>query len=824
MTPETPPASGQGSGLDRRLSISQILGERPLWVLLALVLLFFARPVFLGQTFFFRDLTLLAFPQRERLVELVRSSGLPLWDPYLHGGQPFLGNVNNLPLYPTALLYFFLPHVTAFNLEIVLHFLLCGFAAYWLSRVLGLSPTSSLITGAAFVLCGFTLSVANLLNRLLATPNVLLLLLFWHLFLTERKNRWFLGAVASGALVILAGSVEFLVLSMAIALGWALVYPYPPESAPRPRRVLFWCVMGAAILGVAAVQIGPQIEVIRQSNRGSGIYFLNLSYWSLNPRRLPELFVPRFLGSTPSLFDKEYWGDRVEDGGRPLILSIYFGIPVLALALLGGLARGSCGLSKRFRRFLLFVAAAALLLGLGRFLFLSHAFYRIFPLGGLFRYPIKALAAAPLPLALLAACAVDGFANVSRFGHARQGRWGVLSLSLVALALGGAAIALEMGAIPDSLERWAFLMPLERSHRPILAAAFFHACAAAAALVAILTIGTRPAARRWLLPALGVLVVLDLGIAGFGINPYAPRALLTGEPAIVKRVRQDLGQGRLFRDQTPSLEYQAPTNDVFWRYVLLRETLDLYTGSAFGIPVIFHEDYDFLAQRRLVRLTSILQKLPWEQRLPLLSAGSVTMILTPERPAVPGLELVAPISNPSDVPLFLYRNLLAAPRVGFVANSAFVASETDALRAVLSRGFDPRRHLVVEGSAPFVRGPGCAPASIVELERRPSSWRGRVTSVCDGYLVFSEPFYEGWRGTVDGSPTAFLHANVAFSALAVPAGTHDVTRTYRPTSLLVGALLSAATIAVLVVWAFTARRRPPALPAPRDAEPEQTGS
>ena len=67
---------------------------------LILVGLFFARPLFLGQTFFFRDLTLFYFPQRVRLVELIRSSGVPLWNPFVHGGQPFLANVDSMAFYP----------------------------------------------------------------------------------------------------------------------------------------------------------------------------------------------------------------------------------------------------------------------------------------------------------------------------------------------------------------------------------------------------------------------------------------------------------------------------------------------------------------------------------------------------------------------------------------------------------------------------------------------------------------------------------------------------------------------------------------------------
>jgi len=69
---------------------------------------------------------------------------------------------------------------------------------------------------------------------------------------------------------------------------------------------------------------------------------------------------------------------------------------------------------------------------------------------------------------------------------------------------------------------------------------------------------------------------------------------------------------------------------------------------------------------------------------------------------------------------------------------------------------------------------------------------------------------------VDGRPAPLLRANVAFRAVAVPAGRHVVDMVYRPTAALVGLVVSGITLAALVV-AFTApfvrRRLDPVAPA-----------
>src|SRR3990172_4608593 len=97
------------------------LKEKWLWLLLFLGTLYFARPLFFQETFYFRDLYLHFYPQKLRWVELIRSADLPLWDRYLHGGQPFLADINNMALYPSNLLYLILPLPFVFNFDIVLH-------------------------------------------------------------------------------------------------------------------------------------------------------------------------------------------------------------------------------------------------------------------------------------------------------------------------------------------------------------------------------------------------------------------------------------------------------------------------------------------------------------------------------------------------------------------------------------------------------------------------------------------------------------------------------------------------------------------------------
>jgi uncharacterized membrane protein YfhO len=79
---------------------------------------------------------------------------------------------------------------------------------------------------------------------------------------------------------------------------------------------------------------------------------------------------------------------------------------------------------------------------------------------------------------------------------------------------------------------------------------------------------------------------------------------------------------------------------------------------------------------------------------------------------------------------------------------------------------------------------------------------GRVVAVVDspaaGVLFFSEPYYAERRAVVDGEMVDPVVANVAFTALPLPAGRHEVELRYTPRRFYTGMIVSAIT---LLGWA-----------------------
>ncbi len=774
--------------------------ETGFWALALLGLAFFFRPLFLDESFFFRDIYLYYVPIKQILVAAIAAGEAPFWNPYLHGGQPLLGDVSSTALYPSTLLYLLLPAARALSVDVALHGLAAAAALYLLARRLGRGQPSSARAGVVYGYCGTTLSQANLYFRLLAMPYLPLMLLAWHLFLHRRQRRFAAALLALGLLQLFAGSPEMVALTWITLLGWTLAFSPPGFSLGR--RLAGWLLCGAAVALLAAPQLLPLVEMAGQSQRGAGMDVETFGFWSLDARRLPELVLPGFTGRIDTLVPDDYWGGGIVDSGFPYVLSLYLGALALALALLGGTHRGGGALPRRARRFLLGLLLLAVVLSLGRHLPFFELAYRWVPGIQVFRYPIKLMTLGLLPAALLAA---EGAEAVAGAGDRRR-------RTIARVAWGGAGVSALLGlvwtvapAFAQGVQRVFFGQADARIAEGLAQAWLWAGAVWLAATLALRLHGLRRGA--WLPWVLAALVALDLTASGRRVNPTVPTALIAEEPPAAALVREHLRGGRFYRAPiTRAIPLRSPTADIQWLYRWSQEVLRFYLAASYGIEVIYHLDYDGLAPARVMRLQRTLEAVPWDRRLALLSAGAVRVLVTDEVLAEPGIEKLATIGSSSQ-PFHVYRNARAADREQLVRAYRRVASADEAVAAMLAPGFDPRQHAVVEGEVPDAdlacRGPGRAAVTESSLHRR----RIAVTTACPGLLVLSEVHYPGWRATVDGRPAPLLRANTAFTAVWLAAGEHEVEWRYVPRAFYLGLAISGATLGVLLGLAARGRRR-----------------
>ena len=118
-------------------------------------------------------------------------------------------------------------------------------------------------------------------------------------------------------------------------------------------------------------------------------------------------------------------------------------------------------------------------------------------------------------------------------------------------------------------------------------------------------------------------------------------------------------------------------------------------------------------------------------------------------------------------------------------------------------GDDQERQTLV-GTAPCpVRGD----VVTTEMDRADGYVSARVHAPADGWLFLSEPYYPRRRAYVDGRRVPALRADLAFTAVAVPVGDHQVELRYAPVDFYVGSAVSGMTGVGYAAAAFVRRRR-----------------
>ncbi len=794
----------------KEIRFRTILREKELWFLVLLGLLYFYRPLFMGATVYFRDLSLYFYFPKQLLMDFIHAGELPLWNIYQQGGQPYLADISNFPLYPLNVIYLLLPLLKAYNYSIVLHLTGCAASAYILARILGMKPVSSLITGLIYGFCGYTLSLGNLLGLLMAMPYLPLLVLFWHLFLCQKNKKWFVLTVVAGVLQVLAGAPETNILSMLLLLGWTLFFPY--SRLILWKRCILWGMLGIFIIGIASIQILPTIEMILQSPRSQGRSYEAFSYWSLPPKFLPNLIFPDFLGNINTMYpDKRYWGLSLFAGQGPFILSIYFGGIALALAFWGGLSRKKDDTFPfKLRIFLIAVFVGVLLLSSGRFLPFFRLLYHVIPLIHVFRYPTKFLIAGILPIALLAGYASELYFSGSpprkiSYSPPVKLLTGMWSIGIILCVL--SVLWMVSDDFSNHFQKLFFKQSGHDLTRHGLTLSFFHAFGIWL-LFTLLYQYRRFRQRNWQPWMLVCILVLDLFAAGKHVNFYTPKDFFTVKPDIVQTLQKEIDDGRLYRaPKKPEtvIKIQAPTDDLMWLHRWNLNVMNYYTAVLYRIPMIFHEDFTHLSPARFRTYRTVIESRPWEARISLLSAGAARLIITSDFLTIPGLHFLQRINNRSNIPAYLYRNEKAADRVMFVNAWQWADSDDEALHAITQTEFDPRARVVLQFPKTTLFHPlvdvqasdvphhdstvsACEPAYIEKRESVSHAALFSVSAPCEGYLVFSEPYYPGWKVSVDGRSTPVLRANYAFSAIFLSAGKHRIERFYRPNSLLLGVL------------------------------------
>lgn len=702
---------------------------------------------------------------------LGRTGHLPLWNPEIFGGLPFVAAGSGDIFYPTWLLRLLVPATSAGNFSFYVHYILAGLFTYLLLRRLHVSWTGSVIGGLAYELSGLIASYPSPGHDGKLFASTMLPLMLLGLLLALRDRRWQGYAILSIATALtLLGHFQIAYYSLIVAGLFALYLTLEEagDAGGGGARVLrLGLALGAVLVGfgVAAIQILPFFEYIPFSPRAQGYHgFVGSTSYAIPWHHVPELFLKNFVGESRN---GTYWGTN----GLKLH-SEYLGLPVIALAALGITTRER-------RRLVLWVGGIGLLfllIALGAGTPFYRLWWAVMPLVKKTRAPGMALYVVALVTATLAALGVERALK----GEGRR-------LMTPALVVGGIVALLAVtGAFGHLAESLAANPSAAAANQGAILWGALTSALALAASAALLGVGQGRLTPRLTALTLILIVGADLWLNARQFWTYT------------KPYQRDPLTDRLSATPLPYRVLNLPGQGVYPGSTLM----------AFGIPEVFgyHGNelryYDDLWDRengwRNLSVLSLWDL--WAVRYAVLPAGPRSM------DSIPGFRrILDSVTTFDGGRANLFERITPAPYARVVPEAVQADSATVVPTLVDPRMDYSRIVLFTKDQpvipAPINRMPAPSPARASVTAWEP----GGMTVTLDpvppqrSYLVIAENWYPDWEARVDGQPTPVLRGDYTLITVALPAGAKQVELTFHSKLYDVGKAITVASVALLLI-------------------------
>jgi hypothetical protein len=737
--------------------------------------LFTSRPVVLSDSG--NDLASQFIYWRAFAADQLRHGHLPLWNPHVFCGMPYLGWAQTAVLYPTNWLDLVLPLPLSINLGIALHVFLAGlFTCLWAQRR-GLHPVAAVVAGALFMFSGsYFLHVyaghLSLLYAIAWTPLVFVSVEEW---IRTRTLGWVLSGMAAITMQIFAGDFQACFYT-AVAAGLLMLVGWI-GSRHRTTVLLGFVGMytGAAALG--AVQLLTSFQAASESIRAGGVTYNFASMVSFAPENLLTLLAPGFFGNEISLpyWGRWYWWE----------MCLFIGVSGLALGVYGAV-RGK----RELWRGLLPLLAIMLVLALGANTPLFKLLYLWAPGFDRFRANAKFIIEASLFMIMLAGAGLDRLLTTPKGNNGLALGLFVAGIIVVCAGLGLRSAALT----PEPANWWSRSMRAvgvtQESYLPAAtyadplfvrqAGVFASRCllVAAAELLILGGLVLLAGISRWVAYAAALMAIAEVFV--FGRTSLATFDLAyTEAPKLKAFLDQRPGDYRIFDQRIPNVAMGLGKEDV-WGYAPL--TLKRYTEfMAFTQgqpPEGANQHIEFS------RFHPLYSMLRW--RYAFLANKDGDRVLTGNA-VMPQLQLLQE-----------YR---------------VISGRDEVLQAMDSPSFDPRQQVILETEPNPAPQLSTEKGTVTLIDSSANQLTVEADLPHPAILLITDAYSDGWRARpLDGSAQHtydVLPANYVLRAIPLSQGHHRIRIEYSPIGFRVGTWISIISLAgfALAVALYTRKSR-----------------
>jgi hypothetical protein len=717
-----------------------------------LVVALYGDTLVLRRNFAGRDLIAYNLPMEKSVHDAWARGRLPVWTPEVSGGRPLAPNPNAGALYPLRAALAPLPLPLAVRLFPLVHWAAAGAGVLVLAASLGRSGAAGWVAAATYVFSGVVVGESFF-------PHIQpgMALLPWIVWAAGRRSGTPASRLLTLALLFAADFLAADIFTIGLALASAALWIAVEESGADARRGLGRLALAGALGALAAApQLVASALWVPLTNRAVlGMKLSDVLFFSIHPLRLLELVIPYPLGAAWDLSRLEMWSPAVHHGRvLGLFPTLYAGaFAVIAVVV----ARRSRERGARFARLLL---AACLAVSVAPAL-LPDA------LGGVpsplpLRNPEKLAVGAVFALAVLAAVAFDAW----RERPGRLGGWIAAGGALAALAavvasnpLGAGRVAVALvGTDPSRAPDAARTLPLALAEAGLLW------------MLTVVSLGLLASRRRGAAVAAAALLVL----APIAANRRIARAFREDE------VFAPTAYARWVARRDPAGEYRTLSESFFEGLSPLelahnvgalsgaefsRRAWYQYTPLLWGRGTVFNEDFDAGDLSRVESLRKLAGLAAgFRDSAPFFGTVSLRFgIRFRDQDAFGGFRPAG-----GDALQIWDEHPRAFPDVRLLERWREVAGSVDALRAIPSLG-DGEVAIETGGAA---RAGAASAGRVRVIERTPERLVADLEAERPTWLFVLRAFWPHRTITIDGARVEAAAAQLAFSAVPVPAGRH----------------------------------------------------
>lgn len=712
--------------------------------------------------------------------EVHRTGSIPLWNPYMFGGLPFVGAMHGDMFYPTSFARLILRADQALNFTFFVHLLAAGVFSYGFLRTLRTTWTAALVGGLAYQLSGIVAAQVSPGHDGKMIVSALLPLLLTGLLLGIRQRRqegYALVALVVG-LDLLSPQTQCTQYSLIFAGLFTLYLCFLDDEAPlgnaRWRAMGFATAAVALGFGLSMIQMLPFIHNSPYAARTAGVQgWEYATSYAMPPANIVDWLVATFTGSTVWGY---YWAGSIK------LHSEYVGGAVLALAAVGivGAAAGR----KKLAWFLGGVFLLFLLVCLGPATPFYRLWYAVVPLVKVTRAPGMAFF---IPTFIFACFAAFGVERLER-GDGKRVLIGALIAAGVLLLLGASG---GMVTIAEDMAGPA-LAAVQQIAGAITTGTVLSAVAIA--LVAGLGMAAVTGKVRGLPLALGLALIVS---GDLFINARRYYTWSNGAPQLYAA---DSVTSYMTKTPPPWRAFDMPAGE---------------QGSAYPYAYLMYDRIPNVLGHHGNELHNYDQLLggknQWTNvmgRLNLLSLLAVRFIVLPLPVNIPGYHVVARAARGNDgVSEAILFEADTVPPYARVIPAAIKVPEDQIVPALMDPRFNYDRITLLPDTA-SVNPP--RPESIppaMAARAAVTAWEPGVMTVKldpapehDAWLQVSENWYPDWRASVDGHDAPVMRGQLALITVAVPRGAREVQLRFASPSYTRGKAITLLSLAGILAW------------------------